>query len=121
MMPWFNLKNVCEEVFCGGTLGVVKGVCGISLFTASETEKITSLKKLALSTIEKSPKISSEPIVCDAIKSGQKYALENFAKTASPEVVSAGVVTAAELVCTKAFKDRFKDVLMGACLNLVGC
>lgn len=32
-----------------------------------------------------------------------------------------GVVTAAELVCNKAFKQRFAEVLMGACMNLAGC
>ena len=40
---------------------------------------------------------------------------------APPEALTAGVVTAAELVCGKAFKQRFGEVLMGACLNLVGC
>ena len=118
-MPW--IKDVCEDIICGGSLGVVKGVFGISLFTAAETEEINSLKKLAFSVMEKSPEIVTEPLVCEAIQKGQKSGLETFAKNASPEAVAAGVVTAAELVCTKSFKDRFRDVLMGACMNLVGC
>jgi len=118
-MPW--IKDVCEDVICGGSLGVVKGVFGISLFTAAETEEINNLKKLALSVMEKSPEIVTDPAICEAIRKGQKSALDTFAKTASPEVVAAGAVTAAELVCTKAFKQRFSDVLMGACMNLVGC
>ena len=28
-MPW--LKDVCEDIICGGSLGVVKGVFGVSL------------------------------------------------------------------------------------------
>jgi hypothetical protein len=118
-MTW--ITDVCEDVICGGTLGVVKGLFGVSLFTTSETEEIASLKTLALSVIEKSPQMVTEPVVCDAIKAGQKHALETFAKNAPPEAVAAGVVTAAELVCGKAFKQRFGEVLMGACLNLAGC
>lgn len=118
-MVW--IREVCEDVVCGGTLGVVKGIFGLSFFTLSETEEIVSLKKLALSVIEKSPEIVTEPIVCEAIRQGQKSALETFSKKAPPEAVAAGVVTAAELVCSKALKTRFTEVLMGACMNLVGC
>ena len=118
-MPW--IKEVCENVICGGGLGVFKGVFGISLFTEAEAEEIHSLKKLALSVIEKSPEIVTEPIICEGIRNGQKAALDTFSKHASPEAVAAGVVTAAELVCNKSFKERFTGVLMGACLNLVGC
>jgi hypothetical protein len=118
-MPW--LKNVCEDVVCGGTLGVVKGIFGVSFFTASETEEIVSLKKLALSVMQKSPQMVTEPLVCNTIKAGQEHALETFAKNVPPEAVAAGVVTAVELVCGKAFKQRFGEVLMGACLNLAGC
>jgi len=118
-MPW--IKDVCEDIICGGSLGIVKGIFGISLFTEAETEEINNLKKLALSVMEKSPELVTEPIVCEAIRKGQKSALDTFAKNASPEAVAAGVVTAAELVCTKSFKERFTNVLMGACLNLVGC
>jgi hypothetical protein len=118
-MPW--LKDVCVDTLCGASLGIVKGVFGISLFTAAEAEEILSLKQLALSVMQKSPEIVGEPIMCEAIRQGQKSALETFAKQATPEAVSAGVVVAAELLCKKAFTQRFADVLMGACLNLVGC
>lgn len=118
-MPW--IKDVCEDAICGTSLGVVKGVFGISLFTPAETEEINSLKNLALSVMEKSPEIVTQPLVCEAIRKGQQSGLETFAKNASPEAVAAGVVTAAKLVCTKSFKKRFTEVLMGACMNLVGC
>lgn len=120
-MPW--IKEVCEDTVCGSALGIVRGVFGISLFTEAETEEIGTLKKLALSVLEKSPKIVTEPVICEAIRKGQKSAIDTFAKNASPEAVAAGVVvvTAVELVCTKSFKQRFADVLMGSCLNLVGC
>ena len=118
-MSW--IKEVCEDAICGSTLGIVKGIFGTSMFTEAETEEIVNLKKLALSVMEKSPKIVTEPVVCEAIREGQKSALDTFAKNASPEAVAAGVVTAAELVCTKSFKQRFADVLMGACMNLVSC
>jgi hypothetical protein len=118
-MPW--LKELCEDTICGGALGIVKGVCGLSLFTASETEEVMSLKTLALSTIEKAPEFTTDDLVCEGIKKSQKAALDQFASKASPEMVAAGVVTAAELVCTKSFKTRFASVLTGACLNLVGC
>ena len=74
------------------------------------------LKKLTLSVLQKSPDLATDPIICEGIKKGQ-----HFAKTAPPEAVAAGVVTAAELVCSKSFKSRFTEVLMGACMNLVGC
>jgi hypothetical protein len=118
-MPWF--KDVCTDVICGGSLGVVKGVFGLSLFTESETEEIMSLKKLALSVIKKVPEIVTEPVVCEGIRNGQKSALESFTNGLSPEAIAAGVGTAAELVCTKSFKERFTTVLTSACMNLVGC
>ncbi len=116
-MPW--LKELCEDTICGGALGIIKGVCGLSLFTASETEEIISLKKLALSTMKKALEFTTNALVCEGI--GQQAALDQFASKASPELVAAGMVTAAELVCAKSFKHRFACVLTGACLNLVGC
>ena len=114
-------KPRCQDIFCGGSLGIVKGVFGISLFTNEEADEIHHLKQLALSVIEKSPKVVTEPVICEGIRKGQKAALDSLSKNASPEAVAAGVVTVAELVCTKSFKTRFTEVLMGACLNLVGC
>jgi hypothetical protein len=118
-MPW--IKEVCVDAVCGASLGIVKGVFGISLFTDTETEEINNLKNLALSVMQKSPQIVTEPSICEAIQKGQKSALDTFSKNAPPEAVAAGLVTAAELVCTKSFKQRFTDALMGSCLNLVGC
>ena len=116
-----SIKEVCVDTLCGTALGIVKGVCGLSLFTEAETEEIMSLKKVALSTIEKAPEFKTDDLVCAGIKKGQKAALDQFANKASPEMIAAGVVTAAESVCTKSFKSRFASVLAGACLNLVGC
>lgn len=118
-MPW--IKELCIDTACGTCLGIVKGAFGISVFTASEVDEISNLKKLALSVMEKSPDIVTDPIVCQSIRNGQKYGLDTFANNASPEAVAAGVVTVAHLVCEKSFKQRFTDVLMGACLNVVGC
>jgi hypothetical protein len=118
-MAW--MKDVCVDAICGSCLGVIKGVFGISVFTTEEVEEISSLKNLALSIMKKSPTTITDPIVCDAIRKSQRHGLEIFAKNASPEAIAAGVVTAAELVCTKSFKQRFADVLTGACLNIVGC
>ena len=69
-MAW--IKEVCEDVVCGGGLGIVKGLFGISVFTEAEVEEINSLKKLALSVMEKSSKIVTDPVTCEAIKKGQK-------------------------------------------------
>ena len=99
----------------------MKGVFGLSLFTESEIEEIISLKKLALCVMEKAPEIAIAPLVCEGIRNGQKSALETFTNSLSPEAVALGVGAAAELVCTKSFKERFTGVLMSACLNLVGC
>ena len=118
-MPW--IKDVCVDAVCGTCLGICQGVFGISVFTAEELEEVNSLKNLALSVMEKAPPIVSDATVCKAIRSGKKSGLETFKKTASPQAVATGVVTAAELICNKSFKQRFGDVLTGACLNLVGC
>lgn len=93
----------------------------MSLFTSEELEEVNNLKNLALSVIEKAPPIPADPAVCEGIRSGKKYALNIFRKNASPEAVATGVVGAVELICTKSFKQRFADVLTGACLNIVGC
>jgi hypothetical protein len=118
-MAW--LENVCTDAICGSALGIINGVFGLSLFTSQEVEEINSLKKLALSVMEKTPEFSTEPVICEAIKNGQQTGLETFMKNAPPEVASTAVVTVIDIVCRKAFKERFKDVLMGACLNLIGC
>ena len=118
-MAW--IKEVCVDAICGTCLGVIKGAFGISVFTTEEVEEINSLKNLALSVMRKSPATITDPIVCEMIRKGQKDGLEAFTKKASPEAIAAGVVTAAELVCTKSFKQRFATVLTEACLNIVGC
>ena len=118
-MPW--IKETCQEALCGLLVGIGKGAFGVSLFTESETEEINNYKKLALSVLEKAPEIVTDDVICEGIRNTQKSALETFAKNTPTEAVAAGLVTTAELICSKAFKTRFKDVLMGACLNLVGC
>jgi hypothetical protein len=91
-MGW--IKDVCTDILCGGSLGIVKGVFGLSIFTESETEEINSLRQLAVSVMKKAPKIATEPIICEGIRNGQKSALETFTKRLSPEAVAAGVGTA---------------------------
>ncbi len=77
--------------------------------------------------MQKSPEILSDPYpsICEGLKHGsgmaKQAALDKFDSSASPEAISAGAVTAANIVCNKSFKSRFVDVLSGACLNLVGC
>lgn len=104
-MAW--IKEVCEDAVYGSCLGLMKGIFGISLFTSVSAEEIVSFKKLAIATIEKAPEFTTDALVCEGIKKGQKAALDQFTNKASPEMVAAGVVTAAELVCTKSFKCRF--------------
>lgn len=115
-MPW--LKETCQEGICGIGLGIAKGVFGVSLFTSDEVTDINNCKKLALSVFEKSPEIVTDPAICEAIRQGKKSGLDAFVAKTSAEAFA---VAAAETVCTQAFKKRFADVLMGACLNLVGC
>lgn len=67
---------------------------GVSLFTTAEAEEIHHLKSLALSVLEKSPEIIGKPVICEAIRNGQKAGLDAFAKQASQEMVAAGVVNA---------------------------
>jgi hypothetical protein len=71
--------------------------------------------------MEKAPEIVTQPIVCEEIKNGKISVIAQFSNNATPEMISSGVVTAASLVCNKAFKYRFTNVLMGACLNLTNC
>ena len=70
---------------------------------------------------QKAPEFSTDPFLCQGIKKGQQIALDKFVSGASPEMVSAGIVTAAELVCKKSFKSRFGEVLEDTCLNIVAC
>jgi hypothetical protein len=48
-MTW--IKDVCKNVVCGYTLGVVKSIFSVLFFNESETEEIVSLKNLDLSVI----------------------------------------------------------------------
>jgi hypothetical protein len=118
-MPW--IKEVCEDAICATGLGIVKGLFGVSVYTSDEVKEAANLQQLVASVLSKSPEFVTDSVICDSIKMGQTTGLESFAKTAPPEIVDAGVVAAATVVCNKAFKERFKAILMGACLNLVGC
>jgi hypothetical protein len=123
-MPWFKkicFREICVDVLCGGGLGLVKGAFGVLIFTESETEKIYSLKQLALSVMTKAPKIATDPVICEGVRNGQKFALEAFTKGLSSEAVAVRVGTAAELVCNKSFLKRFTGVLTGACMNIINC
>jgi hypothetical protein len=130
-MPWFqefpqrilseSLKQHIADAVCGTAAGIVKGAFGLTYLSESEVKEVMSLKELALSTIKKAPEFVTDTAICEGIKKGQQAALDEFANKASPEMVAAGVVTAAELVCNKSFKARFASFLAGACLNLVGC
>jgi hypothetical protein len=120
-MAW---PKVCKDIIGGICVGGLQGLFGISLFTPEEAVEVANLQKLALSMIEKAPKIAKEatqPAVCEAIREGQKSALNSVLAKAPADAAAVGAVAAAELVCNKAFSARFADVLMGACLNLVGC
>ena len=46
--------EACLEAGCGLCLGMVKGFCSVSLYTADEVEKIEELKKLTQSVLKKS-------------------------------------------------------------------
>jgi len=118
-MPW--VKEICEDAICAIFCGGVKGLFGVSMFSSQEVEEIGNLQSLAESIAAKSPKFVTNPRICDGIQKGDMGSLKEFAANAQPEVVAVGVVSAAKLVCGKAAKTRFRDVLMGACLNLVGC
>lgn len=118
-MPW--IKDFCVDAVCGTTVGLINSVFGTSYYDETDWKEISSLKKLTISVMEKSPKLVTEPVICEAIKNGQQTGLDNFLKNVPPEVATGGVVAAAEVVCRKAFQQRFKNILMGACLNLVGC
>lgn len=119
-MPGF--KKMCTELSRGCALGVVEGSLGVSLFSAEELEEVHSLKKLALSVMQKSgPLAGTDHLICEGIQKGEISALEAFSKDASAKAVSASLVAAAEVVCEKSFKSRFREILTGACLNLVGC
>lgn len=119
-MAWF--KEVCSDLVCGCVLGIMDGIFGVPLFTGPEVKEITAFNKLAASIIEKSGEIGgTDAAICQGIRNGQMSALETFSKNPPQEVVQAGAVVAAEVICSKAFKSRFRTVLIGACLNLVGC
>ena len=69
-MPWIQniyIQNIYIDAICGSTLGLVKGLFGVSVFTEAEVEEIYSLKQLALSVLEKDPKLQTESIVCESI------------------------------------------------------
>lgn len=60
-MPW--LKEVCQDAVCGISLELAQGVFGMAAFTTAEVEEIHSFKKLALSTIEKSPEFTTAKVL----------------------------------------------------------
>jgi hypothetical protein len=91
-----RIKELCKEAICEGSLGVVQGVFGISLFTAAEAEEINALKALTLSVMKKAPEVLTAPIICEGIRNGQKATLDTFTQGLSPESIAADVVVAAQ-------------------------
>lgn len=109
------------EAGCGLCLGFLKGVCGVSLYTAQEFDEIESLKRLTESVLKKSSEFITEESVCEGIKDGSVKALGKFKSNLPPEAVEAGVGAAATLVCKKAFLPRFREILMDACVTITHC
>ena len=121
---WNIIKENCVDAVAGAVTGICRGVFGIPLFTGPEAEEVSHLKSLALSVMEKAPSLAdqaTDPIICEAIKKSKEVALEKALKNMPKEAIAVGAVETARVVCGKAFRDRFSEVLMGACLNLVGC
>lgn len=101
------IRKVCMVRGGFGLVGLYDGIFIMSLFRSKKANEISSLKRLALSVIKKSPKLDTDPIICETLKQGYRRALETFAKNVPPEAVTTGVVAAAKLVCGKAVKQRF--------------
>lgn len=73
--------------------------------------------------IDKSPPLQAvaDPRLCRDLANGDQGALAYIVENAPPEAVTSGLVAASQIVCKAAFRDRFKEVLIGACINLAGC
>ena len=99
--------EACFEAGCGLCLGFVKGVCGVSFYTAQEFEEVESLKKLTESVLKKSSEFITEGSVCEGIKDGSVKALVKFKSNLPPEAVEASVGATATLVCKKHFYHDF--------------
>jgi len=113
--------EACFEAGCGLCLGFLKGVWGVSLYTAQEFEEVESLKRLTESVLKKSSEFITEESVCEGIKDGSVKALAKFKSNLPTETVEAGVGAAATLVCKKAFLPRFREILMDACVTITHC
>ena len=113
--------EACFEAATGLCLGFVKGVCGVSCYTAQEFEQVEALKKLTEAVLKKSSEFTTEKSVCEGIKDGSVGAFAKFKSNLPPEAVEAGVGAAATLVCKKAFLPRFREVLMDACVTITHC
>jgi hypothetical protein len=110
------IKKVCTEAFYGIASGVTKGVFGITSVSDLEVQNIEQLKKLTLSGLPRSADFSPDPSIGKGILKGSLPVLQTFLDNAPSKLVAAG----AAVICQKAFRERFKDLLMGACLNLTG-
>ena len=118
---FIEAPQACFEAGCGLCLGFVKGVCGLSLYTAPEVEELEALNRLAEVVVKKSPELSIDPAVCEGIKNGSIKALNKFKSNLSNEALDAGVGLASSLVCKKAFLPRFSEILMDACVAITQC
>ena len=113
--------EACLEASCGLCLGFLKGICGVSLYTAQEFEEVEALKKLAKSVSRKAPEFITDESICKGIKDGSVKALSDLKNNLPDEVVDLGVGAAASLICKKAFLPRFRDLLMDACVAITHC
>ena len=62
--------EACLEASCGLCLGFLKGVCGVSLYTAQEFEEVEALKRLAESVSRKAPEFINDESIYNNIKHG---------------------------------------------------
>lgn len=110
------VKKACIDGACGLISGVAEDI-GVNLYSPSEVENISQIKTLAAGLMSQSPFFSTDKAICEQIKNCNKPALTELLKNVSNESFAKGVA----FVCASACQDRMRDVLMGACLNLVGC
>lgn len=98
--------------------GILKGTLGYDLYSPKEFSDIDILKKLTASLLSKSEPFVNDPALCkEIIETGSVPALKQALKNVPSEAIAAG----GAIVCEYAFRERMQKVLMGACLNLVGC
>ena len=122
-----DINGLAKSCFAGACIGILEELVALEYYrqtySAEEVVEIESLKELTASVSMQTSGLARCPSeeICNGVRNTNSQYLDKFLRLISNDPQSLVLISTVKAVCTKSFNDKFKQFLLGACLNLVGC